>query len=144
MSVAESFLDTNIFVYQLDRTDARKSKIAARLVDDAVTSGGAWISFQVVQEFLNTALRKAEIKLGAEAAHAYLENVLGPLCRVPPSLAIYHRSLDVQVRYRLSYYDALIVAAAQEAGCTSLVSEDFQDGQKFDRLTVINPFRASA
>ena len=144
MNVAESFLDTNVLIYPLDRTDARKSKIASALVRDALESGEGCISFQVVQEFLNTVLRKAEVKLTTERAHLYLDTVLGPLNRVPPTVELYHRALDLQARYQLSYYDAQIVAAAQEAGCVRLVSEDFHDGQRFDRVRVSNPFGKGA
>ena len=74
-------------------------------------------------------------------ARAYLEAVLTPLYRVPASVALYHRGLDVQQRYRLSFYDALIVAAALEAGCRRLWSEDMQHGQRIGQLTIEDPFR---
>ncbi|MBA3636750.1 MAG: PIN domain-containing protein, partial [Rubrobacteraceae bacterium] len=70
-------------------------------------------------------------------------HVLGPLWTVSPSLALYRRTLDLQARYRYSFYDSLIIAAALDAGCTRLYSEDLQDGQRIEGLTVENPFRES-
>ena len=72
----------------------------------------------------------------------YLDSVLAPLLRVQPSLRLYHASLDIQSRYRFAYYDALIVAAALDAGCATLYSEDLQDRQRIDGLTVVDPFRS--
>jgi predicted nucleic acid-binding protein len=138
---ADHFIDTNIFIYQLEALDARKSAVAENIVRDGVTSGNACISFQVVQECLNTVLRKAEIPLDIEGARSYLETVLAPLFRVPASIALYRRGLDIQARYRYGFYDALIIAAALDAGCSLLYSEDLQHGQKIEGLTIENPFK---
>jgi predicted nucleic acid-binding protein len=137
---AEFFIDTNVFIYHLDSTDARKHAQAERLVRDALTTGNGCISTQVVQECLNVALRKAEVALSAAAARRYLEVVLAPLLQVTANEALYHRALDVQSRWRFSFYDSLIVASALTAGCRQLLSEDLQHGQRLDGLTVVNPF----
>lgn len=137
---AEVFIDTNIFIYQLDSTDPHKHRIAERIVRDALAGRNACISFQVVQECLNTVLRKAEVRLSPEAALNYLDLVLAPLMQVPASIALYERALDVQRRWKFSFYDSLIVAAALAAGCTRLLSEDLQHGQHIEALTVQNPF----
>jgi predicted nucleic acid-binding protein len=139
MSV-KSFIDTNLFIYQLEALDNRKFDIANRIIREGVVTGNACISFQVVQECLNTVLRKAEIPLSNEGARAYLETVLAPLFQVPASIALYHRALDIQARYRYGFYDSLIIAAALEAGCTRLYSEDLQHGQRVERLVIENPF----
>ena len=141
MSV-DRFLDTNVFVYQLEGRDARKAEIARDLIRQGIESGNACISFQVVQECLNTALRKALVPLGGHEMRRYLDSVLGPLLRVQPSLRLYHASLDIQSRYGFAYYDALIVASALDAGCATLYSEDLQDRQRIEGLTVVDPFRA--
>jgi predicted nucleic acid-binding protein len=138
---AELFLDTNVFVYQLDASDARKHKIAEALVRQALERESACISFQVVQECLNTAVRKAEVALDASQARAYLDAVLLPLMKVGASAALYQRALDLQGRWRFGFYDSLIVAAALSAGCTRLLTEDLQHGQRIETLTVENPFR---
>ena len=139
MSV-DRFLDTNVFVYQLEGRDPRKAAIAQDLIRQGIESGNACISFQVVQECLNTALRKALVPLGDHDMRRYLESVLAPLFRVQPSLRLYHASLDMKSRYGFAYYDALIVAAALDAGCTTLYSEDLQDRQRIEGLMVVNPF----
>ena len=93
---AEAFIDTNVFIYHLDAGDRRKQGIAERIVRNGLATGNACISFQVVQECLNTVLRKAQIALDIKAARAYLDTVLAPLLQVAPSAALYHRALDVQ------------------------------------------------
>lgn len=139
--IAEFFIDTNIFIYQLDTTDRHKHQVAEKIIRDALTTGNACISSQVVQECLNVILRKAEVALSPEEARSYLDAVLAPLMRVTASEALYHQALDVQMRWRFSFYDALIVAGAMAAGCRTLLSEDLQHGQALDSLTVIDPFR---
>ena len=138
---AKDFIDTNVFVYQLERIDARKAAIADRLIRRGIVNGTACISSQVVQECFNTALRKAEIPLTENDLRRYLESVLVPLLRVQSSSLLYHSSLDIHSRYGFSYYDSLIVAAALEAGCTRLYTEDLQHGQQIQQLTIIDPFR---
>ena len=139
---ADAFIDTNVFVYQIDSRDPRKQAIAERLVRDALASGSGCVSFQVVQEWLNTVTRKALVPLGLPQAQAYLDAVLAPLLAVTASLGLYRRALDLQQRWQFSFYDALIVAAALEAGCRRLLSEDLQDGQRVESLVIENPFRA--
>ena len=140
---ADLFIDTNVFVYHLDSSDKRKHRIAEGIVRDALAGGKACISFQVVQECLNVALRKAAIPLTSEQARGYLDVVLLlPLMQVQPSAALYHRAVDVQQRWRFGFYDSLIVAAALAAGCTRLLSEDLQHGQRLDPLVIHNPFSA--
>jgi len=139
MSV-ECFIDTNLFIYQLEASEERKVATADRIIRKGIETRNACISFQVVQECLNTVLRKAEIPLGTDETKQYLDNVLAPLYRVPASLSLYRRALDLQTRFRSGFYDSLIVAAALDAGCTRLYSEDLQDGQRIEGLTIENPF----
>lgn len=98
-------------------------------------------NFQVVQECLNTAIRKAEIPLTTEEMKRYLNSFLMPLYRVQPSLNLYHAALDIKTLYRFGFYDSLIVAAALESGCKTLYSEDLQHGQQIEGLTIENPFK---
>jgi predicted nucleic acid-binding protein len=92
---------------------------------------------------LNVVTRKLPTPMTAEDAGRFLEQVLGPLWKIYPSLALYRRALGVQARYRYSFYDSLIIAAALDAGCSRLYSEDLQDGQRIEELTIENPFRES-
>lgn len=138
---AETFIDTNVFIYQLDGTDARKQRVAEGIVREALTTGSGCISSQVVQECLNVALRKAAVPLSTSDARAYLDAVLLPLMQVMVSDALYHRALDVRERWHFGFYDSIIVAAALTAGCRTLLSEDLQHGQKLDGLAIVDPFR---
>lgn len=137
MSV-ESFLDTNVFVYLFDETDRSKRERAERLVHWALKHETGCISFQVVQETLNVMTRK--LKVPPDTARQLLNRILMPLCRVFPTQALYQSTLDLQTRYRLSFYDSLIVAAAIEAGCRTLYTEDLQHGQQISGVIITNPF----
>lgn len=136
----ERFLDTNVFIYQLDRSDPGKSAIADDLIRDAVVNGKGCVSYQVVQECLNAMTRKAQVALSPADMTLYLDNVLAPLLRVGASIELYRHALAIQTRYQLSFYDSLIVAGAVDAGCTELVTEDLQNAQKIATVTINNPF----
>jgi predicted nucleic acid-binding protein len=134
MSGAEVFFDTNIVLYLLS-ADAVKADRAEELL-----AVGGVISVQVLNEFAAVASRK----LGMSWPE--IRDVLAQIrvvCPVEPMSADTHdRALQIAERYRLSVYDALIVAAALVAGCATLYSEDMQDGQVIERqLTIRNPFK---
>jgi predicted nucleic acid-binding protein len=139
MSV-DCFIDTNVFIYSLERLDERKADKADRLIETGIATGNAYISFQVVQECLNTAIRKAAIPLTTDEMKMYLNSVLTPLYRVQPSRKLYEAALDIQGRFLFSFYDSLIISAALEVNCKILFSEDMQHGQKIEGLTIENPF----
>lgn len=134
------FLDTNIFVYALDESDPRKMATAAGLAREGLAKETGAISFQVVQEFMGLGLGRFASKLTGAAIEEYVAGVLAPLLRVESSLELYRSALGVAQRFRTHWCDALIVAAARQAGCGILYSEDFQHGQRFDGLRVVNPF----
>jgi len=140
---ALTFLDSNVLLYQLDVNEGRKQELASAIVREAIASSRACISFQVVQEVLNVVTRKAKRLLDEEDATIYLNDVLTPLMRVLPDAALYRRALATQQRWRYSFYDSLIVAAALQAGCKRLLTEDMQHGQVIDGLLVENPFLAA-
>lgn len=140
MSAERFFLDTNILVYTFDQSAPEKRAVAMGLVEEALGGGDGCISYQVVQEFLNLATRKFATPMPAEVALQYLNSVLLPLCRVNSSAELYDHALNIYYRLRYSFYDALVIAAAQHAGCETLYSEDLQHGRVIDRLTIKNPF----
>ena len=135
---AECFLDTNVFVYMFDETDDYKRTTAESLVRQALEGKNGCISSQVVQETVNVLTGK----LGAlpHQVRRIFEHVLLPLWQINPSENLYHRGLDLKMRYGYSFYDSLIVAAAIESGCKTLYSEDLQHGQQIGDLTIRNPF----
>ena len=134
------FLDTNIFVYSLDSANTEKQRQANQLIKSALKNSTGCISFQVIQEFINVATRKFTIPLSIPDSEKYLNAVLSPLCEVFVSIDLYSRSLELMERWQFSFYDSLIVAAALQADCSILYSEDLQHEQKLEKLTIINPF----
>lgn len=135
-----AFLDTNVFVYLFDAQAPAKQARANDLVERALHQNDACISYQVVQETLNVVTRKLAIPVKQQDAPALITMVLMPLCRVLPSEALYLQAMQLRARWQFSFYDALVVAAALQAGCTWLFSEDLQHGQQIGSLRIQNPF----
>jgi predicted nucleic acid-binding protein len=135
------FLDSNILICSFDQTSPAKARRALALIQEAHRSCTGAISFHVIQEFFNFALRRSLTSITTIDATEYLRTVLQPLPIVHSSHGLYAEALHLQGRRRLSWYDSLIVAAALEADCSVLYSEDLQHGQRFGSTTVTNPFR---
>jgi len=140
MSGGRCFLDTNVFVYSVDPSDPRKSAIAVRLIRSSVVEENGCTSYQTVQEFLNVALKKFSSVMTPELASIYVLNQMKPLVTIESSMQLFIHAIGVQGRYTLNWYDSLIVAAAIEARCDVLYTEDLQHGQRFGDLVVTNPF----
>ncbi len=138
---AESFFDTNIFIYQLEGRDDHKAVIADELIVQGIATQTACISFQVIQECINVAVCKAQNPLTKKEMDKYITDVLAPLYIVQPSIRLYQAALEIRFRYHFRCYDSLIVAAALEAGCKTLYSEDMHHGQRIEDLTITNPFK---
>jgi predicted nucleic acid-binding protein len=134
------FLDTNIFVYAFDELSSAKAKRASALIERAVTSRTGIVSYQVVQEFLNVALKRFDPPMTAEQAERYLITVFRPLLSVHASHGLFLEALHLRQRYRFAWYDSLIVAGAVEGGCATLYSEDLQNGLRIGDLKIENPF----
>lgn len=134
------FLDTNIFVYSFDRSSPSKARRGTQLIREAVDTRKGTVSYQVVQEFFNVALRRFAQPMTVGEAEQYLATVFRPLLTVQSSQALYSEALRLTGKHRVSWYDALIVAAATEAGCARLYSEDMQSGQRFGDLRIEDPF----
>jgi predicted nucleic acid-binding protein len=132
------FVDTNVVVYAFDEAAGGRTRQARALVDQ-----GAIISVQTLNEFAAVARRKLGFSwpetLDALAAIRALSPVVIPL-----TVAVHERALAVAQRYGYHLWDALIIAAALEAACDTLYSEDLQDGQKLEGMTIRNPFRKEA
>jgi predicted nucleic acid-binding protein len=134
------FLDTNIFVYSFDQGSAAKAQRAGQLIREALTTQKGVISYQVVQEFFNVALRRFSQPMKAAECEQYLNTVFRPLLGVHSSQALYAEALHLHAQSGVSWYDALIVSAAMQARCDLLFTEDLQHGQRFGTLHVRNPF----
>ena len=137
---AKFFLDTNIVVYTFDVRAPKKKRRAQELVEQALRTQQGVVSTQVVQEFLNVATRKFAVPLKLSDTQQYLQDVLGPLCLVFPSIDLYRQALILQQDTQYSFYDSLIIGGALQAGCDMLYSEDLQHGQHIRGLQILNPF----
>ena len=130
---AREFVDTNILIYSLAPNDPRHATSIELL------SRSPRVSVQVLNEFVNVARRKLRLAWGQ------IENALAgfqEICGTPRPLdhATHRTAVAIARRYEYRICDALILAAALEAGCTTLYSEDMQHGQRIDALTIRNPF----
>jgi predicted nucleic acid-binding protein len=134
------FLDTNILVYSFDNHAPQKQQTARQFIEAALSSQMGIISSQVVQEFLNIAQRKFVKPMGIAEARLYLDAVLMPLCQHFPSIGTYEQALLLREETSYSFYDSLVVAAAIETGCKTVLSEDLQNGRIIQGTTILNPF----
>ena len=130
------FFDTNILVYAFLDIDKRDKAIA-------VLAEGGRISVQVLNEFTNVARQKRqrpwpEIEAAITVIREWFPDI------VPLTEQTHARALALARDHGLSFYDALIVAAAQEAGCDTLFTEDMQHGRKFGSVNIVNPFIEAA
>ena len=134
------FVDTNVFVYAFQPAEPRKQRLAADLIRAAITTHKGVVSYQVVQEFFSVALRRFAEPMNLMEAEQYLVTTFRPLLAVHSSYSLYEQALELTRRHSLSWYDCLIVAAALEADCRILYTEDLQHGQKLDNLRIQYPF----
>jgi len=132
-----NFVDTNILLY-IASGDPVKADRAEKLIGD-----GGTISVQVLNEIANVARRR--MSMSWTETHAFLSMVRGLLPVQSLTIEIHETGLALAERYGLSTYDAMIAAAALQADCDTLWSEDMQDGMVLDdRLRIVNPFRPAA
>jgi predicted nucleic acid-binding protein len=137
MSALE-FMDTNVLVYSYDIADRSKQETAQNLVRKAV-AGDIVTSTQVLGEFAATLLHKVVPRVDPVELIAIMD-ALGPIPIVATDADMVRRAVEVQGRYGLHFYDSLIVAAAERAGCEKIWSEDLDAGQKYFGISVQNPF----
>lgn len=138
-----TFLDTNVLVYLFDADAPSKQARAHELFAELSRTGRLVLSTQVLQEFYVTVTRKLARPLPAEDALAVLVqfNVF-PLITSDGALVI--RAVQLHQKASLSFWDALIVQAAMEGNCRTLLSEDMQHGRRFGDLVIENPFETAA
>jgi predicted nucleic acid-binding protein len=131
MSAGKPFFDSNVLLY-LITNDAKAEK--AELLLDA----GGMISVQVLNEFASVASRK--LKVAWPSVREALDTIRERCEIIPLTLEIHERGLAIAERYGFSFYDSLILAAAVQAQCRTVYSEDMQDGQVVQGVTIRNPF----
>ena len=135
---AHVFVDTNVLIYALDTFDPKKNLAAQRWRAALWKSNRGRISFQVLQEFFAKVTQKWPAN--REDARAEVRDLLAWSPVVVDDVVI-ERAWKIQDRYKLSFWDSLIVAAARLSSCRYLLSEDFQAGQDIEGLVIVNPFQ---
>ncbi len=134
--MSKIFLDTNILVYVFDLRDPQKQAKAHELVRSIIHRRAGVVSTQVLQEFASVALTKL---------HHSVETVLHELI-VLESLEVFQvtpklirQGVEFSERHKIHFWDAILLASAEEAQCDQLYSEDFPDGAVYDNVRVVNP-----
>jgi predicted nucleic acid-binding protein len=132
---AKVFLDTNILVYAYSNTEPDKQVIARKLIAEC----NSYVSTQVLQELTNTLTRKFH-NSWKEAQNAVLESCENNLLHINERDTIVN-ACGIADKYKFSFYDSLIIAAALECNCTALYSEDLHHNQLIEnKLKIVNPF----
>lgn len=134
------FLDTNIFVYVFDASAPQKQALARDLVKACLSRGNGVVSYQVVQEFTNVALQKMRRPMSTHECTQVVTELLLPLLRVNFSPELLRSALAIRDEARYHWYDSLVLAAAAEARCDLLYSEDLQHHQVVRHVRIQNPF----
>ncbi len=137
--IDKTFVDTNILVYARDASFPEKQKIAYDLLRGLWLDRSGRLSVQVCNEYFVTVTRK--LRPGLNAAHAWsdleLYEAWDPL---PMDVRTLKKAREIQIRYGVSWWDSLIIAAAYLAECTRIASEDFGAGQEYFGIRIFNPF----
>jgi predicted nucleic acid-binding protein len=140
LMTGKQFVDTNILVYAHDANAKRKHEIARDLIGALWESGSGVISTQVLQEFYVNVVRKTARPLKPKEAQRFISSYLHWDVVVNSGDSIV-QAFDIESRYRISFWDALVIQAANSAGAEILYSEDLSHGQNYDGVKVVNPFR---
>jgi predicted nucleic acid-binding protein len=135
---ARCFLDTNILIYADSADEPAKQDAAVKLLKSLYLQGNAVISTQVLSEFSNAALKKLKLSTNTVRQRVAAYSRFETINVTPP---IINAALDLYQTRSLSYYDALVVATAITAGCTTLYTEDMNNGERIDLIQLINPLK---
>lgn len=138
--IDKCFVDTNILVYAHDRTAGARHTRASALIEQLWDSGSGVLSTQVLQELCISLQRKLSRPLSAGETRRLVQPYLSWEVVVnSPQAAL--DALEVSARYKVSYWDGLVLQAADFAGANVLYSEGFSHGQRYGAVRVVNPFR---
>ena len=133
------FIDTNILVYAYDNHFPDKQQRAQEILIRAVKNGSGVLSTQVLGEFFTVVTEKIKVPLSVKNARDIIK-YMGSMPVQEIDLLIVNRAIDTLEQYKISYWDSLIIAAAERAGCNHILSEDLNAGQKYHEMEIINPF----
>ena len=140
MTGEPTFVDTNVLVYAYDADAGAKHQSARSHLEALWQNESGLISTQVLQEFYVTVTRKLSRPLPRRTARAVIATYgAWPVHR--PDVDDIVAASDLEERHQLSFWDALIIVSARRSRAQALLTEDLQDGQRFDGLQVVSPFR---
>jgi len=134
---ANVFVDTNVLIYAVDQADLQKQQAAQVWRRWLWETNRGRISFQVLQEFYVNAIKK---QLSAQAEIRKEIEDLMTWQPIPLDASVIARAWKIEDRYRISFWDSLIIAAARVADCRYLLTEDLQRGQELDGVMIVDPF----
>jgi predicted nucleic acid-binding protein len=134
---ANVFVDTNVLIYAVDQADLQKQQAAQAWRQWLWETNRGRISFQVLQEFYVNAIKK---QLSAQAEIRKEIEDLMTWQPIPLDASVIARAWKIEDRYRISFWDSLIIAAARVADCRYLLTEDLQRGQELDGVMIVDPF----
>lgn len=137
--IAKRFVDTNILLYAKDSSEPAKQPVAEALMRELWERRNGRISTQVLNEYFVNATQKLSPGLSKAEAWSDIEALIEWEPQ-PIDGAVLQRAYPVSIRYGLSWWDSLIVAAAVITGCEEMISEDLSADQVFDGIRVFNPF----
>ena len=141
MSAPKVFVDTNVLVYAHDATAGHKQERAREAIMELWNTQAGVLSTQVLQELFVSLTKKIPHPLENRKARRILEDLCAWEVVVNDEQAIF-AAIDIQPKFRLSFWDSLILEAAHRSGATTLLSEDLSQGQRIRGLTIVNPFTA--
>jgi predicted nucleic acid-binding protein len=133
------FVDTNLLVYRFDAGHPEKQKVADQWISLLWQSRAGRLSYQVLREFYVTVTAKLTRSLERKTARKAVRALLA-WKPIPSSERLVSSAWEIEDRYAISWWDALIVAAAHEQSCAILLTEDLQDGQNLAGVRVVDPF----
>lgn len=135
---AEVFLDTNVLLYAATASPSETAK--QNRAYELIAADDFAISTQVLQEFFYNATVKTRTRMRSDKALEWLREIDHRPCVVVDS-DIFQRATEITIRYKISYWDGAILAAAEAAGASTLYSEDLSHGQRYGSVIVVNPFK---
>ncbi len=138
--MSKIFIDTNILTYTVDKQDHTKHKTARKTLKFIIDEHAPVISTQVINEFYVVAVTKMK------ANPTIVKNIVHNFNNIEiinNDLELIEQAIDISILTQISYWDALIIAAAEKANCKYIVSEDFNGGQNYRGVIALNPFKSS-
>jgi predicted nucleic acid-binding protein len=136
------FVDTNVLIYAMDPENPGRRAAAADVIRKGCAAQRLILSPQILNECYRTLVHKRKL-VPASQARDYLRPFLA-LCTAPLDADTHRIAYAIEDRHRLSWWDCVVLASSLQAGCRYFISEDMQDGQTVESITIVNPFEPAS